>query len=199
MLPRGPANPRYWVSTQLDNPAPGAGENATFTVTAYATTRDQLLQACVNLRFDGLEPVDADLDGNHDVVIYDGPNGKYKEDGTLNVGSSNPPVALGYRRAGRLEYDADGYDEDVESWRHRPQCSDADGKFEGSLFRIGNTDRANRPIPPPGQVAHRSRSPVLAADLHRKGSGGGDRLRVGLPDGHRAGAAGGADCGECDR
>ena len=140
-LRRGPANPRYWVSTQLDNPLPGAGENATFTVTAYATTYDQLLQACVNLHFDGVTPVDADLDGNHDVVIYDGPNGKYKEDGTLNVDSSNPPVALGYRRAGRLEYDSDGYDEDVASPRHRPQCSDSDGKFEGSLFRIGNTDR----------------------------------------------------------
>ena len=138
---RGPADPRYWVSTQLDNPLPGAGENATFTVTAYASTYDQLLQACVNLHFDGVAPVDADLDGNHDVVIYDGPNGKYKEDGTLNVDSSNPPVALGYRRAGRLEYDSDGYDEDVASPRHRPQCSDAAGKFQGSLFRIGNTDR----------------------------------------------------------
>ena len=139
IVKKGPANPEYWVSTQLDNPAPGAGENATFTVTAYATTRDQLLQACVNLHFDGLEPVDADRDGNHDVVIYDGPNGKYKEDGTLNQDSQGND--LGFRRAGRLDYDSDGYDEDVASYRHRPQCSDADGKFQGGLFRIGNTER----------------------------------------------------------
>ena len=131
--PKGAANPRYWVSTQLDNPLPGAGGYATFTVTAYASTYDQLLQACVNLHFDGVTPVDADQDGHHDVVIYDGPNGKYSEDGTLN---SN-----GYRRAGRLDYDSDGYDEDAASPRHRPQCSDADGKFEGGLFRIGNTER----------------------------------------------------------
>ncbi len=130
---RPPANPQYWVSTQLDNPVPGAGENATVSVTAYATTVHQLLQACVNIHFDGLAPVDADDDGNHDVVIYDGPNGKYKEDGTLNSG--------GFRRAGRLDYDSDGYDEDVASWRYRPQCSDAAGKFQGSLFRIGNTER----------------------------------------------------------
>ena len=74
----------------------------------------------MNLDFDGVTPVDADDDGNHDVVIYDGPNGKFKEDGTLNVDSSNPPVALGLRRAGRLDYDSDGYDEDVASPRHRP-------------------------------------------------------------------------------
>ena len=127
------ANPEYRVSAQLDNPLPGAGENATFTITAYAGTDEQLLQACVNIHFDGLAPVDADDDGNHDVVIYDGPNGKYQEDGTLNSG--------GYGRAGRLDYDSDGYDEDVASWRHRPQCSDAAGKFEGGLFRIGNTER----------------------------------------------------------
>ncbi len=130
---KGVTNPEYGVSTQLDNPLPGAGEYATFSITAYATTRDQLLQVCVNLDFDGLEPVDADEDGHHDVVIYDGPNGKYQEDGTLN--------SDGFRRAGRLEYDSDGYNEDVASNRHRPQCSDADGKFEGGLFRIGNTER----------------------------------------------------------
>ena len=128
-----PANATYWVSTQLDNPLPGAGETATFSVTAYASTWDQLLQACVNLHFDGVAPVDADGDGHHDVVIYDGPNGKYQEDGTLN--------ADGFRRAGRLDYDSDGYDEDVESISHRPQCSDAAGKFQGGLFRIGNTER----------------------------------------------------------
>ena len=124
-------------SMQLDNPLAGANENATFTITAYADTTAALTQACVNLRFDGLTQVDADGDGHHDVVIYDGPNGKYQEDGTLNVDSGNTP--LGYARAGRLEYDSDGYDEDAASPRYRPQCSDAAGNFQGGLFRIGDT------------------------------------------------------------
>ena len=147
-----PAKPSYWVSTQLDNPLAGAGETATVTVTAYAKNTVQLLQACVNLNFDGVAPVDSDGDGHHDVVIYDGPNGKYKEDGTLNQDSQGND--LGYRRAGRLEYDSDGYDEDVESNSYRPQCSDAAGKFEGGLFRIGNTERRTN-APPPGDVSRR--------------------------------------------
>ena len=129
------------VEIETGNPAASSGEQAAFTITAHVSDTNPLqkiLQACVNLRCDGVAPVDADGDGNHDVVIYDGPNGKYKEDGTLNQYSQGND--LGYRRAGRLEYDSGGYDEDVESYRHRPQCSGADGKFEGGLFRIGNTE-----------------------------------------------------------
>ena len=131
------SNPLYGVSSiQLDNPLALAGENTTATVTVFSDPlRLKLTQACVNLHFDGLAPVDADGDGHHDVVFYDGPNGRYNEDGTWNGGDDG-----GFPRSSRLEYDSDGYDEDRDDYRYRPQCSDAGGKFEGGLFRIGSTN-----------------------------------------------------------
>ena len=159
-----PARPSSWVSMRLDNPTPGAGETATIAVTAYATTYTQLLQACVNLSFDGLTPVDDNLDGNHDVVMYDGPNGRFNEDGTTN--------ANGHYRSSRLEYDADGYDDDRDNIRYLPQCSDAAGKFAGSLFRIGNTEnRTSTAVKWPTGGGHLTYTVKVPVTRNSSGSG----------------------------
>ncbi len=146
----------YSVATGVENPAPpAAGEKATFVATVHVAPRataidahaDVLSQTCVNLRFEGLEPDHAG------VVFYDGPNGKYNEDGTLSDLSNDARRP----RSSRLEYDHDGIDEDFGVAGRRPQCSDAAGRFEGSLFRIGRT------------------VPFDFAD-HRKSHQSGDRL-----------------------
>ena len=131
-----PAAVEYKVATTLENPE--AGEEATFVATVTVGDSDSrrgehLTQTCVNLRFEGFEP-------DHDsVIFYDSPNGKYAADGSLSDRSSVNSAAGGKPRSSRLEYDYDGVDEDFGVVGRRPQCSDANGKFEGALFRIGRT------------------------------------------------------------
>ena len=131
------------VDAALDRLAAGVGDKVTFRFTFFSAD-STIPEACLNFHFeDGLTP---DHGG---AIFYDGPNGAYRgpDDpdpdpsryGEQKTAGADPGF---YARSTRLEYEHDGQDDYYGAPHHRPQCSDAGGKYRGGLLHIGTT-RAN--------------------------------------------------------